>query len=342
MNEVRLKDIAEKAGVSIMTVSNVINGKYDKVSDKTIAKVNALIKECGYVPNLSARSLTNKVSHIIGIVISPFPGVEECNYLENSYISTMLGTIEKELRKRGYFTMVRSVTDKTDIISLIKNWSVDGIIFLFPEEPEFIQSFLDISECPIAIFDADLQIPNLINVSSDDWHGLYISTKYMLNHGHKCVAFVSDPDENPLFKKRFEGYCSALAERGLPFRQEYVFPYPGTYEGGLKAGKEIACSQRGITAAVTTSDICAIGIMEGARLGGFRIPADLSVVGYDNLRLCNYVTPKLTSVSQHLYDKALRGTLLLLEKIKNGSTSTPEKVIMDVELVERQSVISRF
>ena len=94
MSEVRLKDIAEKAGVSIMTVSNVINGKHDRVSAKTIAKVNALIEEYGYMPNLSARSLTNKVSHIIGIIISPFHGGEEINHLENPYISAMLGTIE--------------------------------------------------------------------------------------------------------------------------------------------------------------------------------------------------------------------------------------------------------
>lgn len=342
MSEVRLKDIAEKAGVSIMTVSNVINGKHSRVSAKTIEKINSLIQEYGYVPNLSARSLTNKVSHIIGIILSPYRSGEEYDYLENPYICTMLGTIEKELRKNGYFTMLRSVSEKSDIISLIKNWSVDGIIFLYPEDPEYIQSFLDISQCPIAIFDADLSIPGLINVSSDDWHGLYLSTRYLISHGHTHIAFVAESESNPLLTRRFEGYCSALKECGLPFRPEYVYRYPPTYEGGVEAGKAIALSRNEISAVVTTADICAIGVMEGARLGGYRIPVDLSIIGYDDLGLCNYTTPKLTSISQHVSAKALQCTRLLLEKIRTGKTSTPSKIIMDVELIERQSVISLF
>lgn len=342
MREVRLKDIAEKAGVSIMTVSNVINGKHDRVSAKTIAKINALIEEYGYVPNLSARSLTNKVSNIIGIIIAPFQNGEEYNHLENPYIGTLFGTIEKELRKNGYFTMLRSITEKSDILSLIKNWNVDGIIFLYPEKPEFIQSFMNIAKCPIAIFDADLRIPDLINVSSDDWHGLYLSTRYMISHGHSHIAFVADYKTNPLLTSRFRGYLSALEECGIPFRREYVFPCPPTYEGGVEAGKEIALSRNEITAAVTTADICAIGVMEGARMGGYRVPVDLSVIGYDNLPLCNYTTPKLTSISQDLTRKALQCTRLLLEKIKTGTTKTPSKIIMGVELIERQSVISLY
>ena len=88
--EMTLKDIAEKAGVSMMTVSNVINGKNNRVSAKTIEKVNAIIEECGYVPNMSARSLTNKTSRIIGIIISLDEESVEDNYLENPYISTMI------------------------------------------------------------------------------------------------------------------------------------------------------------------------------------------------------------------------------------------------------------
>lgn len=342
MGEVRLKDIAEKAGVSIMTVSNVINGKHDRVSAKTIEKVNALIKEYDYVPNLSARSLTNKVSNIIGIIISPFHTGEEFNHLENPYISAMLGTIEMELRKSGYFTMLRSVTNKSDIISLIKNWNVDGIIFLYPEALEYIQSFKELLKCPIAIFDCDMKVPDIINVATDDWHGLYLATRYMVSHGHTHIAFVSDPENNPLITRQFEGYRSALRECGIPFRPEYVYPYPPTYEGGLEAGKAISLSENEITAAVTTADIAAIGVMEGARLGGYRVPVDLSVIGYDNLPICQYTTPKLTSISQHLDQKARQCTRLLLEKIKTGTTSTPSKIIMGVELVERQSVISLF
>lgn len=335
-----LKDIADKAGVSMMTVSNVINGKHNRVSQKTIEKVNAIIDECGYVPNLSARSLTNKTSNIIGILISMDDENEDDNLLENPYISTMIGTIEKELRINGYYTMVRSVSQNSDIFTLLKNWSVDGIIFLYPNYQHHMNQLLPSISCPVAIFDSYLERPDLINIRSDDQKGLYLATKYMINHGHTHIAFVADYKNNFLLTERFYGYRKALEENKIPFRPEYVFSFSPSYEGGIQAGKQIASFGKEITAAVTTADICAIGIMEGARLGGYRIPADLSVIGYDNLKLCQYTMPKLTSISQDITRKALQATSLLLERIRTGTNSTPIHVKMDVEIVARQSVIS--
>ena len=334
-----LKDIAEKAGVSMMTVSNVINGKHKRVSPKTIEKVNALIQEYNYIPNLSARSLTARSSHIIGIIISVNDKDKLENYLENPLISTMIGIIESRLRENGYFAMIRSIKNADDIMVLFRNWNVDGIIFLFPGYEDFLSHFLDELRCPVAIFDSPQKNSSLINVTSNDQKGLYLSTKYMINHGHAHIAFVADYEGNPLLMTRFKGYLQALEESGIPFRPEYVFPYSPTYEGGIGAGKEIASLKTKISAVVTTADICAIGIMEGARLGGYRIPMDLSVAGFDNLKLCTYTTPKLTSISQHVEEKAAIAIDLLLEKIRTGAISTSSHVVMDVEIVERQSVV---
>lgn len=337
-----LKDIAEKAGVSMMTVSNVINGKHQRVSPRTIEKVNAIIKECGYVPNLNARSLMSKSSNIIGIIISwDDPDTTE-NYLENPYISTMIGTIERELRINGYYTLVRSVFSQSDLTVLLKNWHVDGIIFLYPNCDNYLKPFLDAAPCPVAIFDSSVEHPELINVRSNDEMGLYLSTKYMINHGHTQIAFVADYASSPVLTKRFLGYQRALEECRIPFRPENVLTYPPSYEGGIEAGRKLARSNLDVTAAVTTADICAIGVMEGARLGGYRIPVDLSIIGYDDLSLCRYTTPKLTSVSQHITEKALLATRLLIEKIKTGKISGPATVETDVEIVDRQSVVSLF
>ncbi len=337
-----LKDIAERAGVSMMTVSNVINGKHNRVSAQTIEKVNAIIKECGYVPNLSARSLTNKTSNIIGILITADESEEQENYLENPYISTMIGTIERELRRNGYYTMVRAISQQSDIMVLLKNWNVDGIIFLYPDFQDCLESFSARCPCPVAVFDSSLTLPGVINVTSDDRKGLYLSTKYMINHGHDHIAFVADYEGNALLTSRFRGYCQALEESGIPFRPEYVFPFPPSYEGGIEAGKRIAGGRNEITAVVTTADISAIGVMEGARLSGYRIPIDLSVVGYDNLKLCQYTVPKLTSISQNIPEKAKTAVRLLLEAIKAGSPKESGHAKMDVEIVERQSVVSLF
>lgn len=338
-----LKDIADKAGVSMMTVSNVINGKHNRVSAKTIEKVNQIIKEYNYVPNLSARSLTNKSSNIIAIVISTkSAGEDNSDVLQNPYVSTMLGTIESELRSHGYYTMLRSIDDINELDQLLKNWNIDGILFLFPDFETKMTEFSKKTQCPIAVFDSVLESDNIINVCSDDEKGLYLSTKYVINHGHTHIGFVADYEGNPLLTKRLNGYRRALEESGIPFRPEYVFEYSPTYEGGVEAGKKIAGSFNYLTAVVTSADICAIGIMEGARLGGLRIPIDLSITGYDNLQICQFTSPKLTSISQDIHKKALTATQMLLEKIQTGTLSGPSTVVMDVEVAERQSVISLF
>lgn len=332
-----LKDIAQRAGVSTMTVSNVINGKNARVSEKTREKINALIKECGYVPNLSARSLTNKVSNIIGIIISLDAGMCE-NYLENPYISTMIGTIERVLRQSGYFVMVRSIEKTTDYSTLLLNWNVDGVIFLYPPVEEKLRQLLSVSTCPVAVFDCPTDLPDLIRVCADDRQGLYLATSYLIRRGHTHICFAADYEGNPLLTERFLGYRQALADHGIPFRDEYVIPNPPSYKGGIEAGKQICALKAPVTAAVATADICAIGIMEGARQSGRRIPADLSVIGFDNLSLCLYTTPHLTSVSQNLSGKAQLAAELLLEQIRTGTTEGARHVTMEVTLAERESV----
>ena len=339
-----LKDIAEMAGVSTMTVSNVINGKTSRVSQKTRDKINSIIEEYNYVPNMNARSLSNNSSHIIGVVtfLEDKDYASGYNYFENPYVSTMIGTIETELHKNGYFTMLQSVSRSSDILSLVKNWNVDGMILVFPTSAENLDKLMDAANCPIAAFDSNYSHPNLINVISDDEKGLYLSTKYMINHGHTEIAFAADYEGNIVLTKRFNGYKKALEDSHIPFRPEYIFSYPPSYEGGIEAGRAIAGSKSPITAVVTTADICAIGIMEGARLGGYRVPIDLSVIGYDNLNLCQYTVPKLTSVSQNVPKKARLATELLLKKIHDNESDSNLGEIMDVEIVDRQSVISLY
>lgn len=337
-----LKDIASLAGVSTMTVSNVINGKTSRVSAATREKINSIIKECNYVPNMNARSLSKKKSHIIGVIIflEDDDYVSGNNYFENPYVSTMIGTIETELHRNGYFTMIQSVSRNSDILSLLQNWNVDGIILLYPISVSNLQKLMDAATCPVATFDCEYAHDNLINVTSDDEKGLYLSTKYMINHGHRAIAFVADYEDNPLLTRRFNGYKRALEENGIEFNSDYVITCPPSYEGGIEAGRIISDRKYPITAAVTTADICAIGIMEGARLGGLRIPIDLSVIGYDNLTLCQYTMPKLTSISQNVPEKARTATRLLLQKIEDGNAPACESTMLDVEIVDRQSVIS--
>lgn len=338
-----LKDIAEKAGVSMMTVSNVINGKHSRVSAATIEKVNSIIKEYNYVPNLSARSLTAKSSHIIGVIVPLDARDTSVSYFDNPYVSSMIGVIERELRDNGYFVMIRAVQSQEDLSVLMRNWNVDGVIFLYPRLgdrfEESINAIVEDTHLPVVLFDARTDNPEVINVYSDDRKGCYLSTRYLINRGHKKIAFVANYEGNPLLTDRFEGYRAAMEESGLGCDRDCIFSYSPSYEEGVAAGKAIAASSLKITGLVTTADICAIGIMEGARLGGLRIPTDLSVVGYDNLAVSTYTTPKLTTISQNVIKKAETAMELLLEKLRTGHVEQPH-IQLDVELVERQSTLS--
>ena len=341
-----LKDIAEKAGVSMMTVSNVINGKHSRVSAATIEKVNSIIKEYNYVPNLSARSLTVKSSHIIGVIV-PLDDKEDngtsVSYFDNPYVSSMIGVIERELRDNGYFVMIRAVRSQDDLSILMRNWNVDGAIFLYPRLgdrfEDSINAIVAETHLPVVLFDARTDNPEVINVCSDDRKGCYLSTRYLINRGHKKIAFVANYEGNPLLTDRFEGYRAPMEESGLGCDPDCIFSYSPSYEEGIAAGKAIAASALKITGLVTTADICAIGIMEGARLGGLRIPTDLSVIGYDNLAVSTYTTPKLTTISQNVIKKAETAMELLLEKLRTGHVEQPH-IQLDVELVERQSTLS--
>ena len=162
---VTLKDIASRAGVSMMTVSRVMNGNQGKVSEKTAARIRALAEEMGYIPNSSARSLAAKSSRIIAVILrdSPF-----YNPLEDPHASSFLGLITKEVQKRGYYVMIHFVEDFSDITFRLRSWNTEGAIFLglFDEEVRQIQSG---NHIPLVFTDSYSCANQLINIGVDDF-----------------------------------------------------------------------------------------------------------------------------------------------------------------------------
>lgn len=336
-----LKDIAAIAGVSTMTVSNVINGKHARVSQKTLETINQIIEEYHYVPNQAARNLTAKSSKIIALIV---PVVENnstshgFSMFDDPYMGSMLGEIEWTLRENGYYPMIRSATKQTDILTLFHIWNVDGAIFLYPSFDTIVDELIKHISIPMVFIDSASTNPKVLNVRCQNQKGIYLSTRYLLAHGHRHIAFVADYKGNTLLEERFKGYQQALEEQHIPLDRELIFEYSPTYDSGIIAGKAIAMKGSQITAVVTTADICAIGIMEGARLSGMRIPADLSIIGFDNILPCLYTTPKLTTISQHLHTKAKLAANLLIEKLSTG-TVMQNHIVIDVDLIERNSVV---
>lgn len=329
------KDIAQRAGVSTATVSNVINGNFHKVSQATIEKVQKVIEEMGYSPSATARSLASRESRIIGVVI-PNLGKDQA-FSINAYTNQAIARLEQYVRNEGYHLMIRSVEQCKEIVPIFSAWNVDGVVFLgaFHEEVEEITKLLKVPTVFVDSYARDLEIAN---VGINDYKGGFLMARYLLGKGHRKIALVSPDVNSPgVIQARYRGFCDAMKAQGIDFPDSHIFNAETNAASGAKAGTEIALSGQGFTAVATMSDMAAIGVMSGLRTCGLSIPEDVSVIGFDNLEAGKYVYPSLTTIAQNIAEKCDAVGDILFDMIKNKKKIVVNKTL-DVELLERQSV----
>ena len=330
-----LKDIASLAGVSTATVSNVLNGNTGKVSAETRERIEKIIKEVDYKPNAMARSLAKKESRIIGLVV-PYVGPEE-DFLMNPYYVQMIAALERYVRSKDYYLMLRCVPDCGSVIPFLSSWNVDGAIFLgvMNKDVEEIKKALS---APTVFLDTYTDRDDIVNIGLDDYRGGYLSAKYLISKGHKKLALIC-PDYNTpgVVQERYKGFVKACEENGVAFSKEDIYRTDTEYQSAVSIGMDIALSKKGYTAIATMSDIVAFGIIEGVRQCGFSVPDDISVVGFDNLPQCEYFSPGLTTIAQDFTQKANAagdGLFALLE----GQEKPKSDIHLPVRIIERQSV----
>ncbi len=331
----KIKDIAQKAGVSTATVSNVINGNFHKVSQATVEKVQKIIDEIGYSPSATARSLASKKSKIIGVVVSNIGDAD--NFSSNPHYAQLLALLEKHIRDEGYYMMLRCVDRCQQIIPMFSSWNVDGMIFFgtVHEDVEEVQKTIRV---PAVFIDTYAEDRNINNVGIDDFKGGYLSAKYLIEQGHREIAFAGPGIHNPgVTGERYQGFLQACRESGVQMPHDHLFDTMSLYDSGVETGKWIARSWISFTAVAAMSDIAAFGIMEGLRAEGKRVPEDVSVIGFDDLLECRYCYPALTTISQNTEDKANKVSRLLFSSIRGERIEQP-LAKNDVKVVVRQSV----
>ena len=331
-----LKTIAERAGVSTATVSNVINGNHHKVSKETIERVNWVIEELHYSPNATARSLACKESKIVGLVI-PNTGAD-MNFGSDPYIANAIALMEQIVRREEYYLFIRSVARSREITNMAHTWNIDGLVILgaFGDEVAEIEKVL--KDTPTVYTDTYVTDFPIANVGINDYKGGFLSARYLLGKGHRRIALVSPPLESPgVINERYRGFCDALKERGLSLSPEDIFSAETNCEAGCEAGKAIALSGRGYTAVAAMSDTLALGVNMGLQLGGLNVPDDVSVIGFDNLRVSRFTTPAITTISQNMEEKFALVGKHLFQMIREKKKYAVNEVL-DVEIVERQTV----
>jgi len=323
-----LRDVAQKAGVSHQTVSRVINGSLD-VLPETRALVEAAIAEMGYHPNAIARSMARGQSHTLAC-ISP-------NLTDFTFASVIEGA-EVEARQHKYFMLSSSASDPESfrelVDELVGHRRVDGLIVINPyadQRFEFIPK-----DFPLVFVGASAHEKNICSVSLDDEKVAYEATRHLLTLGHTNIALVTGPMEEDCSQDRTEGYRRALAEAGIAFDETMVIEGDWTATSGQDALLSFVEQGRVPTAVFAQNDRMAMGVLSAAREAGIKVPAQLAVIGVDDMPLSSYFDPPLTTMRQDIPRIGRDATRMLLDMIQKKTTETCD-LKLNAELVVRQS-----
>lgn len=332
---VTIRDIAQATGVSATTVSNVIHGKDNRVSAETIQKINTAIKQLGYVPNMSARSLVSSSSKVIGFV-NHAVSRRTTNFMEDPFHSSIVGEIEAALSENGYYLMLRTVETAEELVTFLQNWNVDGLFFTGIFKDKFFDSVAGLN-IPIVFIDSYVRTPQFCNVGLEDFTGSYNATRHLIEKGHRHIGFASpNIKDGGVLQERFLGYKAALAEASIPFDKSIVFQQEMDIASCKIVSDEIT-KHREITGLVVTADLMAAGIMTGLRENGLRIPNDISIVGFDDINIAQLVTPPLTTIRQDMILKGRLAADFMLQRLSGTPLDTME-VTLPTKLIERNSV----
>ncbi|MDO4242352.1 MAG: LacI family DNA-binding transcriptional regulator [Actinomyces sp.] len=339
-----LRDVAALARVSAMTVSNVVNGREEKVSAATAERVRAAIDELGYVPNAQARALAGASSRIIALVYS-VPGTGPA--LAGGHSSVFVGACEQACQEADHTLMLCSTRGAAgpvrpeELRDRLRAWNVAGVIVL-GGVPVSLRSPLGELDVPVVLIDdyggdgspdgADGEVDGGLRVNIDDLGGGRQAGERIAGLGHRAVAVVGPLSVgSPVVEARLRGLRQGLADPtppggGDPARIELV-DVPEGFEAGVRAGQSLgdrmreardAASGTGhdepVTAVFATSDVLALGVVAGLRRAGLEVPRDVSVVGFDGFEVSTYCDPPLTTVCQPIGDKAARAVELLTDR----------------------------
>jgi LacI family transcriptional regulator len=330
-----IKDIAKEAKVSVTTVSNVIHNKSSHVAPETVERINKIIEAHNYTPNMSARALVNKSSRIIGVINHLIPH-QAGNFLQDPFHGAFIGGIERTLRLRGYYMMVRTVEEDNEILSLFRNWNLDGVILTGLFEDSFFDRLINMDK-PIVLLDSYIESEKIFNVGLEDYRGGLLATEYLIERGHRDIVFASPHIlRHGVIEERYKGYCEALRRAGIPLSPGNVYEQEITISEGIKLGQALS-SRRDVSAVFATADLLAAGVIAGLQGRGVRVPEDISVVGFDDLYISRLTTPQLTTVHQDADAKGALAADLMVDYLE-GKPGLSRTIIMPVSLVERGSV----
>ena len=328
---VSIYDVARRAGVSIKTVSLVIN-RQPNVALQTRTAVLAAIDALAYKPNVFARGLASERSYLIGLLHDVAPG---------SYIADLqLGALAR-CRDEGYHLIVELLNPLQDldvaqrVRSLVSESVLHGVILTPPLcDDRTIMEELSAARTPFVRVAPGNRMPGTSVVNIDEFKAAYEMTAYLVGLGHRRIGFVKGKPDHGSARVRYDGYRSALADAGIASQEEFCAQGFFTYQSGLEAGEKLLSAKTRPTAIFAGNDDMAAGVLAVSQRFNLSIPNDLSIAGFDDSIVAQVVWPRLTTCRQPLKDMAAAAVSLLTQK---RSHDRPQNRQLVHELVVRES-----
>ena len=327
-----IRDVAQRAGVSIATVSRAVNG-ISTVAPELAERVWNAIREIGYVPNTQARALVSGRSRLLGLVVSE---------ITNPFFPELVQEFENLAVEQGYEVFIGSTNyDPVRTETLVRRMlqrSVDGVaIMTFGIEQELIQKLVD-RAFPMVFVDSGPELPNIRVLKVNYGEGIREAVQHLAALGHRSIAFISGPLHMRSAVARRDAFLKSMAELGLSVPREHIVEGTHTMEGGIKATEGLLHLPEMPTAIVCSNDMTAIGVLHGLHRTTNEVPDDVSVIGFDDIHFTQFVLPPLTTVQmscKHLAAAAVQALRAGIEPdhAQAGQTEWP----IPTRLVVRQS-----
>lgn len=332
---VGIRDVAEAAGVSVTTVSHILNNvNFARVSDETRARVTAEAARLGYGPNRMARGLRTRRSNLIGLLSEEIATTPHAGRI-------ILGA--QDAARAHDFTLVLINTERHSArtgqsIDALLQRQVEGVLYatMFHREIDVPGSLVG---TPTVLIDASSTGRGVPSVVPDEIGGAIAAVTELLDHGHTRIGFVTNDDDVPATHGRLEGYKQALAARGLPFDASLVVAAESEPKGGYAAARELLAQPNGPRALFCYNDRMAMGAYRAAAELGLSIPRDLSIVGFDDQAIiAEGLYPELTTVALPHYDMGVWAVESLVRVMAGETLSGPFPILLPCPLVRRDSV----
>lgn len=330
---VTISQVAKEAGVSIQTVSRVINRRPD-VSVETRQRVEAIIARLGYRPNAIARGLASNRTRTLGLITADF---------SDYFFTQVISGAELEARKHGYFLMLgsteRNPKDEPEYIRLLTERHVEGVLFARPSSEPDERALIQLLRSRVPVVTTAYYLPgeDLTVVDVDNVEGGRSATRCLLSAGHTRIATIAGPETWKSVTDRMRGYREALQEAGLPFDPQLIARGDWSYSSGYRAMQELLARNVQFSALFAHNDQMAIGAIRALCEAGKRVPEDVSVVGYDDIPAAEFCNPPLTTIRQPMREVGAVATRMLLEAIERPEEYHSREVLLATELIVRSS-----